>query len=64
MRGAAEGGRTWPISCSWESFFVRMLSVVTGFSSDWDLLMLAYLESLAPVERLVVAHLAALLAEL
>jgi hypothetical protein len=41
-----------------------MLSVIPGFSSDWDLLMLAYLESLAPVDRLVVAHLAALVAEM
>jgi hypothetical protein len=43
---------------------MRMLSLVPGFSSDWVLLMLAYLESLALVERLVVAHLAALVAEM
>jgi hypothetical protein len=40
-----------------EPFYVRMLSAITGFPSDWDLLILALVESSASVERLVFAHL-------
>jgi hypothetical protein len=55
-----------PANCrfSGRPFYVRMLSAITGFPSHWDLLMLALAESSASVERLVVAHLEALVVEL
>jgi hypothetical protein len=52
------------LSVHWDSLYVKLLSVVPGFSSDWDLLMLAFPVCPASVERSVVDHLGVLVAKL
>ncbi len=47
----------------WDGLYVRLLSLVPGFPSDWDLLWLAFPPCPPAVERLVVAHLGVLVAE-
>ncbi len=52
------------VSDLWDSLCVKLLAVVPGFPSDLDLLMLAFPVCPAPVEKLAVAHLGFLVAEL
>ncbi len=46
-----------------DGLYVRLLSLVPGFPSDWELLWLAFPLCPPAVERLVVAHLGVLVAE-
>ena len=48
----------------WDGLYVRLLSLVPGFPSDRDLLWLAFPPCPLAVERLVVAHLGVLVAEI
>ncbi len=48
----------------WDALYVKLVFLVPGLPSDWDLLLLAFLVCLATVERLVVAHLGVLVAEI
>jgi hypothetical protein len=47
----------------WDGLYVRLLSLVLGFPSDGELLRLAFPSCSSVVERLVVAHLGVLVAE-
>jgi hypothetical protein len=48
----------------WDGLYVRLLSLVPGFPSDRNLLWLAFPPCPLTVERLVVAHLGVLVAEI
>jgi hypothetical protein len=48
----------------WDGLYVRLLSLVPGFLSDRDLLWLAFPPCPLGTERLVVAHLGLLVAEI
>ncbi len=48
----------------WDSLLVRLLPVVPGLPSDWDLLRFDFTEFPVSVERLAVAHLGVLVSEL
>jgi hypothetical protein len=48
----------------WDGLYVRLLSLVPGFPSDRDLLWLAFPPCPLGTERLVVAHLGLLVAEI
>ncbi len=48
----------------WEGLYSRLVALVPGLPSDVELLMLAFPAAPVAVERLVVAHVAVLVAEL
>ncbi len=52
------------ISDLWDSLYIKLLAVVPGLPSGWELLMLFFPVCSASVESLVVAHLGVLVAEL
>jgi hypothetical protein len=53
-----------PIADLWEGLYARLVTLVPGLPSDVELLMLAFPASPVAVERVVVAHVDVLVAEL
>ncbi len=67
--GALESPRHFFQQCPhiadlWEGLYARLVALVPGLPSDVELLMLAFQATPVAVERLVVAHVAVLVAEL
>ncbi len=52
------------VSNLWDILYVKLVFLVPDLSSDWDMLLLAFLVCSAAVERRVVAHLGVLVGEM
>jgi hypothetical protein len=51
------------VTDSWESLYFKLVGLLPGLPSDFDLIMLAFPAVPVAVERLVVAHLGVFVAE-
>jgi hypothetical protein len=51
------------VADSWERLYFKLVGLLPGLPSDFELIMLAFFAALVAVERLVVAHLGVFVAE-